>query len=118
MISSVNTQVAWRAGLLQAVEVAVLSVALALALPHSFFEDWGWFAGPAAWIACTLLTARLLRLRYGATLLGAALAGLASVVAVVVGVHWLGAAIAVVLFALWCGRLADRPAWGASASRE
>jgi hypothetical protein len=31
------------------------------------------------------------------------------VLAVVVGVHWLGAAIAVVLFALWCARLAREP---------
>ena len=41
----------WRAALVQALAVAVLSVALAVALPHSFFEDWGWLAGPAAWIA-------------------------------------------------------------------
>ena len=98
-----------RAGVGQAVAVAVLSIALALALPHSFFEDWGWVVGPAAWIACAALVARVLRLPLRGALIGAALAGLPSVLAVVVGVHWLGAALAVVLFALWCGRLAADP---------
>jgi hypothetical protein len=42
-------------------------------------------------------------------LVGGVLAGLPSVVAVVMGVQWLGAAIAIVLFALWCARLAREP---------
>jgi len=93
----------------QALAVAVLSVALAIALPHSFFEDWGWVAGPGAWLACAALVARGLRLPMRGALIGAALAGLPSILAVVIGVHWLGAALAVVLFALWCGRLAIDP---------
>jgi hypothetical protein len=28
------------------------------------------------------------------------------VLAVIVGLHWLGAVLAIVVFALWCGRLA------------
>ena len=96
----------WRAALVQALAVAVLSVALAVALPHSFFEDWGWLAGPAAWIFCALVTARVVGLPAAATLVGAALAGLPSILAVILGVHWLGAALAIVLFALWCARLA------------
>jgi hypothetical protein len=98
-----------RAGAGQALAVAVLSIALAVALPHSFFEDWGWVVGPGAWLVCAALVARVLRLPLAGALLGAALAGLPSILAVVVGVHWLGAAIAVVLFALWCGRLAVDP---------
>jgi hypothetical protein len=90
----------------QALAVAVLSIALAVALPHSFFEDWGWLAGPAAWMACALITARAVRLPIVGTLVGAALAGLPSVVAVVLGVHWLGAVLAIAVFALWCARLA------------
>jgi hypothetical protein len=58
----VSTSVLWRAALVQALGVAVLSVALAIALPHSFFEDWGWLAGPGAWMACAALTAVVLRL--------------------------------------------------------
>lgn len=95
----------WRAALLQLAAVALLSIALALALPRSFFEDWGWIAGPAAWMVCAAFTARILRLPPGATLLGAALAGLPSILAVVLGVHWVGAALAVALFACWCARL-------------
>ena len=57
-------------------------------------------------MACAAVVARVLRLPLAPALIGAALAGLPSVLAVVVGVHWLGAAIAVVLWALWCGRLA------------
>jgi hypothetical protein len=95
----------WRAALLQLVAVALLSIALALALPHDFFVDWGWIAGPAAWMLCAAFTARVLRLPLVQALIGAVLAGLPSLLAVVLGVHWLGAAVAVALFALWCARL-------------
>jgi hypothetical protein len=98
--------VLWRSALVQAGSVAILAVALALALPRSFFESWGWLAGPAAWVACAYLTARVVRLPWPPVLIGAALAGSPSLVAVAVGVHWLGAAIGVPLFALWCARLA------------
>ena len=97
----------WRAALLQLVAVALLSIALAAALPHDFFVDWGWIAGPAAWMLCAALTARVLRLPLVPALIGAALAGLPSIVAVVVGVHWAGAVLAVGLFALWCARLRE-----------
>ena len=67
--------IAIRAAVLQGASVAVLSIALAVALPKSFFEDWGWLAGPGAWMLCALLTAALLALPRGRALLGAALAG-------------------------------------------
>lgn len=105
-----DTAILWRAALLQLIAVAVLSIALALALPKSFFEDWGWLSGPAAWMLCASFTARVLGLPLGPTLLGAVLAGLPSLLAVVLGVHWAGAVLAVALFALWCARLQDRPA--------
>ena len=103
-----------KAALTQAAAVAVLSIALAIALPHSFFDDYGWIAGPAAWALCALVTARVLGLPAGWTLLGAALAGLPSLIGVVLGAHWLGAAIAIVLFGAWCGF--SRTAGGASRS--
>jgi hypothetical protein len=101
----VDSSIAIRAAALQAASVALLSIVLALALPHSFFEDWGWLAGPGAWMVCALLTASILALPVGWALLGAALAGLPSLVAVLIGVHWLGAVFAIALFALWCARL-------------
>jgi hypothetical protein len=101
-----DRSVLWRAGAVQAISVAVLAVALGLSLPRSFFAEWGWLAGPAAWVACALVTAAVVRLPAGPVLVGAALAGLPSLVAVAIGVHWLGAVVGVVLFALWCARLA------------
>jgi hypothetical protein len=106
MMGAMDRSVLWRVVVVQALGVAVLSVALALALPHDFFEDWGWIAGPGAWAVCALVTARVVGLPSIPTLVGAALAGLPSLVAVLVGVHWLGAVLAIGLFALWCARLA------------
>lgn len=96
--------VALRAGALQAGLVVAVSLLLALALPKSFFEDWGWLSGPAAWLGCAAVTASVLHLDRGRAVLGALLAGIPSAVAVIAGIHWLGVALAVVLFALWCGR--------------
>jgi hypothetical protein len=109
-----DRSVLWRSAAIQVAAVAALSIALALALPHSFFDDWGWVTGPAAWLACSALTARLLGLAPGRTIAGAALAGLVSVPAVLLGLHWLGVLVAVGLFALWCARLPPRnrvPSW-------
>ena len=101
-----DRRVVLRAGLGQAAAVAVVSIVLAVALPHSFFEDWGWVVGPAAWLACAAAVARVLGLPVPPAMIGAVLAGVPSAIAVVVGVHWLGAAVAIVVWALWCGRLA------------
>ena len=101
----VSTGIFWRAVVVQLVAVAILGIVLGVTLPHSFFESWGWLAGPAAWLLCSTVTARILGLPIGPALLGAALAGIPSALAVVIGVHWLGAAVAVVLFAAWCARM-------------
>jgi hypothetical protein len=101
-----DLSLAWRAALLMAVSLAVVAVALALALPRSFFEDWGWAAGPGAWALCALLTARVLKLPWLPALAGAALAGLPGLVGVLLDAHWLGPPFGIVLFGLWCGWLA------------
>ena len=98
-----DSALALRVAALQLAAVAILSVALAI-------EDWGWIAGPGAWMLCAALTAGAMRLPLPHTLLGAALAGLPSILAVLIGVHWLGAVIAVGLFAVWCGRFEDEEA--------
>jgi hypothetical protein len=101
-----NGSVAWRAAVLQGLSVAALAVALGAALPRSFFEDAGWIAGPGAWMACAALTAVVLRVALVPALAGAAAAGIPSLVTVLLGAHWLGAPLAVILLGLWCGRLA------------
>ena len=101
-----DRSVALRAALIQGGSLAVIAVVLALALPRSFFEDWGWAAGPGVWAVCATIAAVALRLPLLPALGGAALAGLASLIGVLSGVHWAGAPLGVLLFALWCGRLA------------
>ncbi|MGV1049874.1 MAG: hypothetical protein ACOYD4_15275 [Solirubrobacterales bacterium] len=100
-----DTSTLWRAALVQLVAVAVLFTILALALPKDFFVDWGWIVGPAAWMLCAALTARVLTLPLVPTLTGAVLAGLPSLLAVVLDAHAVGTVLAVALFALWCARL-------------
>jgi len=104
----VNGSVVWRAALVQGLAVAVCGVVLGLALPHSFFEDFGWAAGPGVWAGCAMLTAAVLRLPALHVLAGAAVAGIPSLVTVLLGAHWAGVPIAVAAFAAWCGRLARR----------
>ena len=86
---ALDTTLALRAAIAQALGVLV--------------EDWGWIAGPGAWMLAAAITATVLRLPLVRTLCGAALAGIPSALATIAGLHWLGAALAIVLFALWCG---------------
>jgi hypothetical protein len=102
----------WRAASIQFLAVLLLAGALGAALPHGFFEDWGWIAGPASWMLCAAVTSWFVRLPVGLVLAGAALAGLPSLLAVLVGLHWAGALLAIVLFALWCGYWRERFARG------
>jgi hypothetical protein len=108
-MAAMDRSVLWRAAAAQVVAVTVVSLLLALTLPHSFFDDWGWLSGPGAWLGCAALTAWALRLSVPGVLLGAVLAGIPSAIAVVAGIHWLGVAIAIAAFATWCAWLAGRP---------
>jgi hypothetical protein len=108
-MAAMDRSILWRAAAAQVLAVAALSLILAVILPHSFFDDWGWLTGPAAWLICAVLTAWALRLNVPGVLLGAVLAGIPSAIAVLAGVHWLGVAIAIGAFAAWCAWLARRP---------
>jgi hypothetical protein len=83
-----------RSAILQTLLVGALSAVLALSLGNRFFAHWGWLVGPIAWLVLSLPPRRIL--------VGAVLAGLPSIAAVAVGLHWLGDVVAIVLFALWC----------------
>ena len=107
-MAAMDRSVAWRSALLMALTVAVIAVELGATLDASFFRSWGWLAGPGVWAGCALVVAAVLRLRPGWTLLGAALSGLPSLVAVLADVHWAGTPLALILFGLCCGRLAAR----------
>ena len=92
---------------MQALAVAVLSIALAVALPHSFFEDWGWLAGPGAWIVVRARdraggAACRSPGRWSAPRSPGCRASSPSSSASTGS----GAVLAIALFALWCARLA------------
>src|SRR3954454_1736428 len=80
-----DRSILWRAAAAQVLLVALISVILALVLPHSFFHDWGWLTGPAAWLACAAITAWGLHLPVRGVMLGAVLAGIPSALAVLAG---------------------------------
>ena len=99
----------WKSALLQVVIISVLMGILHLALPKDFFEDWGWFTGPVAWLGTSAVVGSILKLPIPQVLIGAVLAGLVSAVFVVLGLHLVGLVLAIPLFAVWCARLHDDP---------
>jgi hypothetical protein len=101
----VDSEILWRVAVVQAVAVALLSVLLALLFSHGFFVSWGWLVGPLAWMLCAWVTARVVGLPEAPVLVRAVLAGIVSALFVLIGVHWLGAAVAIALFAALCARL-------------
>ncbi len=105
-------EVFWRVAVVQLAAVALLSLLSAAIFSHGFFESWGWLVGPGTWLLCAWITARVVGLEVAPTLLRAVLAGVVSALAVLVGLHWLGALVAVGLFAYLCARdTGERPAW-------
>src|ERR671932_1316523 len=110
IMAGMDRSIAWRAAMLQALLVGAAALVLGALLSRSWFESWGWLAGPGTWAVCALAVAGVLGLRALPVLVGAAVAGVPSLVAVLLGVHWAGAPLALALFALRCGRLAARRA--------
>lgn len=104
----VDADLAIRAGLLQALLVMILALVLAAIFSRDFFESWGWITGPVAWLGCAAFVARRLTLPYFPALMGAAVAGLPSLLALALGLHWLGPLIGTVVFGVWCGTLTPR----------
>jgi hypothetical protein len=105
----VDSAILWRVAVVQVVAVTLLSLLLGLVFSHGFFENWGWLVGPLAWMLCALLTARIVGLPEAPVLLRALLSGIPSLLFVLIGAHWLGAVVAVAVFAVWCAYL-PRPA--------
>jgi hypothetical protein len=101
----VDSAILWRVAVVQVLAVAVLSIVLAILFPHGFFENWGWLVGPLAWLLSAWATARIVGLPEAPVLVRAVLAGIPSLLFVLVGMHWLGAAVAVAIFAVWCAYL-------------
>jgi hypothetical protein len=95
----VNSSRFWRAAAVQLVIVAIPFAILAIAVPHDFFDDYGFAVGPALWIVCSLVTGRILRLPLPFTLFCAAAGGVASVLVMLVAGHEVGGLVGIAVFA-------------------
>jgi hypothetical protein len=99
----VKARLFWTSLAAQAIVLAVPFAVLALTLDEGFFEDWGWLAGPAVWLACSALTARIVSLPLGYVMFSAVAGGVAGAIVFLVASHWAGMAAALLVFAASCG---------------
>jgi hypothetical protein len=99
----VNARLFWISLAVQAIVLAIPFVVLAVTLDESVFEDWGWLAGPAIWLACSAVTARILSLPLGYVLFSAVAGGVAGAVVFLVASHWAGMVAGLLVFAASCG---------------
>ena len=98
-----NARLFWKALVVQAVVVAIPFAILGAALPDDFFEDWGWLAGPVVWLACSLVTARILDIPLAYVLFSAVAGGVAGGIVMLAASHWAGIIAALLVFAASCG---------------
>lgn len=82
---------------------AVFAVLVALPLGDDFFEDYGLITGAVAWIACSLVTARVLSLPAGVVLFAALAGGVAGGLVSLATSHTVGLVISLLVFAASCG---------------
>jgi hypothetical protein len=100
----VNAGLFWRALGVQALAVAILfGILVVLPLPHHFFDDYGWLVGPLAWIACSLVTGRVLTLPLAYVTFAALAGGVAGAIVMLVANHPAGLVAALLVFAASCG---------------
>ena len=82
--------------------LGLFALLVALPLPEDFFEDWGVVTGPIAWIACSLVTGRVLRLPLSLTAFSAAAGGVAGTLVGLAASHAAGLPVAIAVFAASC----------------
>jgi hypothetical protein len=99
----VNARLFWKSLVVQAVAVAIPFAILGLALDRDFFEDWGWAVGPVVWLACSVVTARVLALPLGYVLFSAVAGGVAGAIVMLAASHLAGMGAALLVFAASCG---------------
>jgi len=95
--------VLWRASAVQAAGVALLfALLIAAPLPEGFFREYGWATGPIAWLLCSIVTARVVRLPAAFALLCALASGAAAAAIGLVLSHTVGLVAGVALFGVLC----------------
>jgi hypothetical protein len=93
-----------RALAVQALAVGVVfGVLVALPLGDDFFKDYGWVTGPVAWIACSVVTSRVISVPLGLVLFAALAGGVAGALVALVTSHTVGLVISLLVFAASCG---------------
>lgn len=97
-----NTHLLPRAAGLQLLLVGVLFAVLALTVPHSFFVHHGVVVGPLAWVACSLITGRILRLHLARIALAALAGGITAGAVGALTEHFISLPVAIAVFALVC----------------
>ena len=109
-----NARLFWKALVVQAVVVAIPFAILGAALDEDFFEDWGWLVGPVLWLACSVITGRILALPTAYVLFSAVAGGVAGLLVMLATSHLPGLLAALLVFAASCGsydpRLAEQTA--------
>ena len=98
-----NVRLFWQSLVVQGIVLAIPFVVLAVTLDESFFEDWGWLAGPAVWLLCSAVTSRILSLPLGYVLFSAVAGGVAGAIVFLAASHWAGMAAGLLVFAASCG---------------
>ena len=88
---------------MQAVVVAIPFAILGLALDEDFFEDWGWLVGPVIWLACSVVTGRILKLPVAYVLFSAVAGGVAGLLVMLATSHLPGLVASLLVFAASCG---------------
>ena len=98
-----NARLFWKAFVVQLIVVAIPFAILALTLSHDFFEDWGWLVGPVIWLACSLVTGRILSLPVAYVLFSAVAGGVAGLLVMLATSHTPGLVAALLVFSASCG---------------
>ena len=112
-----DTGLFWRALAVQTAAALVLvAILIALPLGDDFFEDYGFIAGPVAWLVASLITARVLSLPAGLALFSAVAGGVAATIVMLVASHWPGLIAGLLVFAASCAAGGREAAESASPS--
>jgi hypothetical protein len=98
-----NARLFWKTLVVQAIVVAIPFAILGLTLSHDFFEDWGWLVGPIVWLACSVVTGRILALPLAYVLFSAVAGGVAGLLVMLATSHLPGLVAALLVFAASCG---------------
>jgi len=98
-----NARLFWKALIVQFVVVAIPFAILGAALDEDFFEDRGWLVGPIIWLACSVLTGRILKLPLAYVLFSAVAGGVAGLLVMLATSHFPGLVAALLVFSASCG---------------